>query len=172
MPKRFRRGSFQGWSSHFKGWGYRITVPRKIILQVLNEAEKHLSAEDIYFRAYQIYPAVGLTTVYRTLDLLTKNGLVIKIESGDGRARYELTNRYEGINCHQHLVCTHCNAFFDYHDFSQEEIEIMRKMKQKLLEKYGFKVKSCILQFHGECQNCQERQPLDRGLENNDKKER
>jgi len=154
MNRRFGKGPPEGWPGHFRGRGYRVTIPRRIILQVLGNAEKHLSAEEIYLRAYQLYPAIGLTTVYRTLDLLIRNGLVLKVESGEGRARFELAGRKEGVNCHQHLFCMNCRSFIDSSDLTEDEIAVIKKMKEKLYKKYGFTVKSCILQFYGECKNC------------------
>ena len=50
-----------------KGYGYRITQGREAIMNVLAAAKEHLSAEDIYIKAYVAYPAIGLTSVYRTL---------------------------------------------------------------------------------------------------------
>ena len=154
MNGRFGKGPPEGWPGHFRGRGYRVTIPRRIILQVLGNAEKHLSAEEIYLRAYQLYPAIGLTTVYRTLDLLIRNGLVLKVESGEGRARFELAGRKEGVNCHQHLFCMNCRSFIDSSDLTVDEIAVIKKMKEKLYKKYGFTVKSCILQFYGVCKNC------------------
>lgn len=154
MNGRFGKGPPEGWPGHFRGRGYRVTIPRRIILQVLGNAEKHLSAEEIYLRAYQLYPAIGLTTVYRTLDLLIRNGLVLKVESGEGRAIFELAGRKEGVNCHQHLFCMNCRSFIDSSDLTEDEIAVIKKMKEKLYKKYGFTVKSCILQFYGECKNC------------------
>lgn len=155
MNGRFWKGPPEGWPSHFRGRGYRFTLPRRIILQILGNTEKHLSAEEIYLRAYQIYPAIGLTTVYRTLDLLVKNGLVMKLESGEGRARYELAGKVEGVSCHQHLICMNCRTFLDSRELTEEELEVIERMKEKLYQKYGFKVKNCILQFYGECKECQ-----------------
>ena len=154
MNGKFGKGPPEGWPGHFRGRGYRVTIPRRIILQDLGNAEKHLSAEEIYLRAYQLYPAIGLTTVYRTLDLLIRNGLVLKVESGEGRARFELAGRKEGVNCHQHLFCMNCRSFIDSSDLTEDEIAVIKKMKEKLYKKYGFTVKSCILQFYGECKNC------------------
>jgi len=156
MKNGFGKRPPKGWPSHFRSWGYRVTIPRRIILQILNNTEKHLSAEEIYLRAYKIYPTIGLTTVYRTLDLLIKNGVVIKVESGEGRARYELTGRVEGVNCLQHLVCMNCRSFVDSSELTEEELGVIQKMKEKLYQKYGFTVKSCILQFYGECKACLE----------------
>jgi len=158
MRNEFNIGIKKGWPGYFRGRGYRFTVPRRIILQILNNAEKHLSAEDIYFRVYKIYPAIGLTTVYRTLDFLIKNGLVIKVESGEGRARYELAGTLEGVNCHQHLICLNCRSFFDSSDLTEEELSMIKKIKEKILKKYGFSVKSCIIQLYGECKDCKQKE--------------
>jgi Fur family transcriptional regulator, ferric uptake regulator len=155
MKNGFAKGITKGWPSRFRGWGYRVTIPRRIILQILENAEKHFSAEEIYLQAYKVYPAIGLTTVYRTLDLLIKNGVVLKVESGEGRARYELAGRVKGVNCHQHLLCMNCHTFLDSSELTGEEQEVIKKMKDRLYQKYGFTVKSCILQFYGECQDCQ-----------------
>ena len=154
MGNKSNKGFKKGWHGYFRGRGYRFTVPRRIILQVLNNAEKHLSAEDIYLRVYKVYPAIGLTTVYRTLDFLIKNGFVIKVDSGEGIARYELVGRVEEVNCHQHLICLNCRSFFDSNDLNEEELVVIKRIKEKLLKKYGFSVKSCIIQFYGECKDC------------------
>ena len=156
MPRRF--GKINHWSQgQFRGCGYRMTLSRQAVLEVLSRTNEHLSAEEIYLQAYKVYPAIGLTTVYRTLDLLIKNGVVIKVEFGEGRARYELAGRVEGVNCHQHLVCMNCRTFFDSSELTEEEINMIKKMKEKLYRKYGFSVKSCILQFYGECKDCQKK---------------
>ena len=86
-----RRGMMSpGWGRRFRGCGYRMTVPRQAIMEVLSSTDKHLSAEDIYMKVHRTYPNVGLTTVYRTLELLTEMGLIVTFDFGDGRARYEL----------------------------------------------------------------------------------
>ena len=70
MQRGWGKGSPRWWHGEFRGCGYRMTIPREIILQVLDESKEHLSAEDIYMGVHHVYPAIGLATVYRTLDLL------------------------------------------------------------------------------------------------------
>ena len=75
MPRYQCRG--QGWwHGKFRGCGYRLTLGREAILDVLSKAEGHLSAEDIYMKIHSRYPNVGLTTVYRTLYVLSDLGMV------------------------------------------------------------------------------------------------
>ncbi len=148
------RGSGKWWHGKFRGGGYRITMPRQIILQVLDESKKHLSAEEIYLKVHQIYPAIGLTTVYRTLELLVKMGLVFKFDFGDGRARYELSKDDKDSNHHHHLICTGCGRVIDYDDFIDEEIELIKKTERELSKKHGFKIRNHIIQFYGLCKEC------------------
>jgi len=101
MPGRWGGGPVKWWHGEFRGCGYRITIPRQTILQVLDESKEHLSAEDIYLKVHSIYPAIGLTTVYRTLDLLINMGLIFKFDFGDGRARYELARGTKEPSHHQ-----------------------------------------------------------------------
>ncbi|MCK5768324.1 MAG: transcriptional repressor, partial [Candidatus Atribacteria bacterium] len=61
MQGRWGKDSQRWWHGEFRDYGYRITVPRQIILQVLDESKEHLSAEDIYLKVHNIYPAIGLT---------------------------------------------------------------------------------------------------------------
>lgn len=154
MPGGWGKGSQKWWYGEFRGCGYRITVPRQIILQVLDESKEHLSAEDIYLKVHNIYSAIGLTTVYRTLDLLVNMGLVFRFDFGDGRARYELSHGpKEPIN-HHHLICTKCGRIINYTDFIEEESELFRKTEKELSKKYNFKIKNHTVQFYGLCSKC------------------
>lgn len=155
MPGRWReRGPSKRWHREFRGGGYRITIPRQIILQVLDESKKHLSAEDIFLKVHQIYPTIGLTTVYRTLELLVGMGLVFKFDFGDGRARYELCRGDDSSSHHHHLICTDCGRIIDYDEFIEEELELINKAKRELEKKYDFDIRHHALQFYGLCKRC------------------
>ena len=142
------------WHGRFRGCGYRMTVPRQAILDVLSRTSKHLSAEDVYMAVHKIYPNVGLTTVYRTLELLVQMGLVFKFDFGDGRARYELSEGPKGARHHHHLVCTTCGRVVDYTDFIDEEVELLSKTEKGLSNKFNFKITNHLIQFYGLCDKC------------------
>jgi len=154
MRRRNRMGS-PWWYGRFRGYGYRITVPREAILSVLSQTSEHLSAEDIYLAVHKIYPNVGLTTIYRTLELLVHMGLVFKFDFGDGRARYELSEGPKGKNHHHHLVCTNCGRVIDYTDFIDEEIELLSRTEKGLSKKFNFRIVNHLIQFYGLCDKCQ-----------------
>ena len=140
------------WHGKFKGCGYRITIGREAIFEVLTNTKGHLSAEEIYLKVHEKYPSIGLTSVYRTLDLLANMGMLSKFDFGDGRARYEMLDNEK--NYHHHLVCTKCKRIIDYTDFIDDEVELLKKTEKGLSEKYNFEIKSHFLQFCGLCSDC------------------
>lgn len=131
----------------------RMTIPRQAILDILNTREGHLSAEDIYLAVHQFYPQIGLATVYRTLELLTQEGLVARFELGDRKARYEILR--SDASQHHHLICTKCGRVVEYSDFIDEELDLIKRIEAGLTKKYNFKIKTHLLQFYGLCEQCQ-----------------
>jgi len=147
-----------GWyHGKIRGAGYRMTMPRQVILDVLNSTAGHLSAEDVYFAVHSSHPGIGLTTVYRTLDLLEQMGLVVRFDFGDKRARYELAEGPSGPNHHHHLVCTSCGRIVDYTEFVHEEKDLIQKAEKGLSKKYGYKINSHVINFYGLCDQCRRR---------------
>jgi len=150
------RGNCQGqgwWHGKFRGCGYRLTAGREAILDILSRSEGHLSAEDVYMKVHPKYPNIGLTTVYRTLDVLSDLGMIYKLDFGDGRARYELVGGPKSVH-HHHLVCTECNRIIDYADFIDDEVELLEQTEKGLSKKYNFKITSHLIQFYGLCEKC------------------
>ena len=146
-------GASQTWRGKLKGCGYRITIPRKVILEELNRKGGHLSAEDIFMKVHKVYSNIGLTTVYRTLELLVQMGMVSKLDFGDGRARYELVKEGEEAH-HHHLICTECKKIIDYSDFADEELEFLERAEKGLSKMYNFEISNHIIQFYGICEKC------------------
>lgn len=139
--------------ARFRNFGYKMTQPREIILDVLSRAKKHLSAEDIYIEVYKIYPGIGLTTIYRTLDILTNMGIVSRYDFGDGRSRYELISDKKSEH-HHHLVCLNCGKIIDYSDYIDEETKLFNKLEKVLSEKHNFKINYHHVGFYGLCDRC------------------
>lgn len=135
--------------------GYKITIGREAILDVISKADTHLSAEDIYIKVHSMCPNIGLTTVYRTLEIMVKMRLLHKFDFGDGRARYEIAKSEEGENHHHHLVCTNCNRVIDYNDFIDEEVRLLKETEKGLSRKYNFKITNHLIQFYGLCEKCE-----------------
>jgi len=159
MPRRCGKGPPWGYDwFHEKlvNGGYRMTIPRQVVLNALVDDSGHPSAEDIYFKIHNKYPDIGLTTVYRTLELLVQMGVVSKFDFGDGRSRYELYEDFKGSKQHHHhLVCTSCGRIIDYTDFIEDEIELIKRTEKGLSEKFGFKIADHVIHFYGLCDKCQ-----------------
>jgi Fur family ferric uptake transcriptional regulator len=137
-----------------RGNGRRMTEARHAVLDVLGARGEHHTAEEVFKAASRRYPNIGLATVYRTLELMTRLGLASKFDTGDDKARYELTDGPKAKGHHHHLICTSCRRIVDYADFIDEETELLRKTEEGLSKKYGFKINSHVIQFYGLCKDC------------------
>ena len=131
--------------------GFRLTHPRRVIIQTLHDACGHMSADEIYTQLHDTYPRIGFTTVYRTLDLLVRLGLANKFEFGHGKARYEIKIKKH----HHHLICRVCGTVVDCNDFIKEETRLIEKIEGKLSSKYTFAIQDHHLHFYGVCFSCQ-----------------
>jgi len=138
----------------FRRHGYRMTIPRQLVIETLSKSSGHPSAEDIYFEIHKTHPGIGLTSVYRTLELLVQMGIAFKFDFGDGRSRYELVEGPKGIGHHHHLVCNNCGRIIDYTDFIEDEVELLKRTEEGLSKKFGFKITNHLIQFYGLCDNC------------------
>lgn len=133
---------------------FRITQKREIILDVLKNTNEHLSALNIYFILKRKNVEVGLATIYRTLDLFSQNGIVSKINIGDGTIRYEYVHR-KRVH-HHHLVCIRCGKLLEYTD--EKEQKFLEELSERIKENYGFNVLSHEIYLYGICQECIEKE--------------
>ncbi len=137
----------------FEGHISRWTMPREAILEFLSISSKHMSAKEIYASLYATYPGMGLTTVYRTLDLLARMGIITKLTLGDGQSRYEFKSS-EKKDHHHHLICTTCGRIINYSEFLDEELSLIKKTEERLAKKYDFKIFNHNIEFFGICGKC------------------
>ncbi len=134
------------WIGHkLSRLGYRLTPQRLMILRAVEEADSHISAEEIYAQVRARYPQMNISTVYRTLELVKELGLVTETDLGDGRVRYHCI----GKGHHHHLVCEKCGEIIDM------EESILSPLWAGIQQKYNFKVNMKHLAFFGLCPRCQ-----------------
>jgi Fur family ferric uptake transcriptional regulator len=131
-----------------------MTASREAILNILAQSTEHLSAEDIYIKVHTKKPSIGLTTVYRTLELLVRIGMVAKFDFGDGRARFELLQGPTSVKYHHHLVCMGCGRIIEYSDFINDELSVLELIQGKLAKKYDFIITNHLVQYCGLCAKC------------------
>ncbi len=142
------------WHGRLRGCGYRLTFPRQAIMEVLERHKGHLSAEEIYRVIHKIYPSIGLTTIYRTLNVLVEMGLVSRLDFGEGKSRYEMASKSPEQH-HHHLCCTGCGKVIDYQEFLEEEMKVIKDLEATLSKKYNFQINEHQIKFFGLCDTCQ-----------------
>ncbi|GAB6181871.1 Fur family transcriptional regulator [Desulfotomaculum defluvii] len=131
---------------------YKLTPQRQIILKVMLEnKDKHLSAEDVYNLVKRKAPDVGLATVYRTLELFLEHEIIHSINFGDGRKRYEYGDNSDGHH-HHHAICLKCGKILEINEDFLEELE------KQVTQDYGFIVTDHELKIFGYCNDCKEKE--------------
>jgi len=126
-----------------KDKGFRLTQPRRVILDYIHDKGDHLTAEEIIKCVHSQFPRVNKSTIYRTLELLEKNNCVIKNESAD---RFIYHHTEEGH--HHHLVCGKCGKTIEC------EEDIFAPVEKVLRNKHGFQVSFKHVVVNGLCQEC------------------
>ena len=124
--------------------GYRMTPQRQMILEAIEGARGHISAEEIYEDIRRRYPSLNVSTVYRTLELLKELRLVTETDMGDGRVRFHSS----GHEHHHHLVCSKCGTVIDLAE------DTLEPLARTLSEKHGFNADLHHLAIFGRCKKC------------------
>lgn len=137
----------------FKVQGYRITKARAKILEILNKSSIHLSVDDIYLAIKKNSENVGMTTIYRAVDSLTKAGIVRKMSLSNGRTYYEIIDEKVSGH-HHHLICRNCLRITDYSDFMNEEVRLIKKLEKIVSKVHKFTIDDHQISFTGLCSKC------------------
>lgn len=125
--------------------GYRITQPRRAVIEVVMRARRSLSPEEILQRARKIDPSVGLATVYRTLDVLHAEGHLERVRIGN--KGYTLTCTEKAL--HFHLICERCRTV------TELPSEPFADALSAQLYAAGFRLRKNAIEIVGMCAKCQ-----------------
>lgn len=123
--------------------GFRITPQRLAILQTLHDGG-HLSPAQVSERTRQAMPGMTEATVYRTLEFLAGNGILLVADRGNGHLAYELSGE-----SHHHLICRACRSQVDI------EPAILDNVIRQMESKSGYRLDAGHLTFFGLCPQCQ-----------------
>ncbi len=126
--------------------GLKLTPQRRLIVDIIHDAEAHLTAEEIITYVQSRMPGVHKSTIYRTLELLEEAGCVFKSEMGD-----QLIYHHAEEGHHHHLVCRRCGKTVDLDE------NLFVPVEKLLGEKYGFHVDLKHVVMTGLCENCKNR---------------
>lgn len=128
--------------------GLPVTSQREQVAEVVLESRGHLSVEDIEQQLRSRGLRIGKATVYRTLDILARSGMITERDFGEGFRRYEPV---PGHPHHEHLICMRCGKVVE---FTNDRLE---RMKALIAEEYGFQHHHHRLEIYGLCRECQQR---------------
>ena len=125
----------------------KYTSQREAILQTLYKHPSHFTPEELYLLVKEKYPElnIGITTVYRTLNLLESNHLVTSLSFGSAGKKFELGNKPH----HDHLICEKCGKIVEFEDKQIEQLQ------EKIATLHHFKLNDHIMQLYGLCKECQ-----------------
>jgi len=130
--------------------GHRLTLQRMLVIEALHNADRHISAEEIYKQLHSRHPYANISTVYRTLELLKKLNLVMETDFGEGCVRYHVAEKGH----HHHLVCHSCGKTTDL------EESALHSLKDALLHEYGFDADLRHLAISGKCSECRSKRGI------------
>jgi Fe2+ or Zn2+ uptake regulation protein len=127
---------------------FRNTTQRAVILRVVEEADSHLTAAEIYERVRPEYPSNAYRTVYRTHHQLAEHSLIQELTFADQASRFDRrTDR------HDHVHCSVCGAIEDV------EVPVALLAQHVAVERSGYDIESHHTVFVGVCPECQAKHP-------------
>jgi len=127
--------------------GLRITNQRALILDIIRQGQGHLDADEVYRRARKKQPRLSLSTVYRTLQMLKKLGLVEEVHFDEAHHHYEIKPPAE----HHHLVCLGCGQVVEF------QYPLAHLVKRNVTEAKAFEIVDTELRMTGYCSKCRQK---------------
>lgn len=124
--------------------GFRLTRVRLAVLTALEMAKSPLTAIDLIARLKKSGLTVNKTTIYRELEFLKSNDIVIELKLAKNIHHYELKDEH-----HHHLVCSNCERIEEVK--TRHNLELLEK---KIARQKKFAIVSHSLEFYGLCQAC------------------
>src|SRR5579884_2805515 len=90
--------------------GYAMTRPRQAVVDAVRNQPSQFTANDVYAAIQEATPDVGRATVFRTIELLERVGVVCRVHSREGCATYTCCTQ---LQHHHHLVCSSCGEVIE-----------------------------------------------------------
>lgn len=127
--------------------GIRMTQQRRAILSVIETARKHLDASQILRKAQRLDASVDRSTVYRTLELLKRHGMIDELDLMHLEGERHFYERKLGRD-HIHMTCLRCGKITEFVS------EIFESLKQQLKSECRFNIAVARLEVGGYCSDC------------------
>lgn len=135
--------------------GYRLTSPRLVILDALENCGGHTTAAELLQAVTTRDPSIGRASVFRTLDLMVKLGIIWTTVQGGSTIHYMLMPQGH----HHHIICTGCGLRVEFEDC------VLGTLVKSLEERFGFQIEGHLLELYGRCPQCRQKPPLPEGAD-------
>ena len=133
--------------SEVEAKGIRLTAQRRALIETIQQADAHLDAATLLTRARQRDPNIDRATVYRTLDLLKRLGLIDELDlmhlNGE-KHYYEVKTQKD----HLHLACFRCGEIEEF------DSATFQRLKREIAAQNEFNVQVMRLEVGGLCKQC------------------
>ena len=128
--------------------GYKITPQRRITIKaLLTQGNDHFSVDDLFRQVKEESSEVGISTIYRTVQILEEMGIITRRNFDDGFARFELGQLNEK-HWHHHLICLKCKKVIEMQD------DYLEALEKEIEEKKNFIIMNHELKVYGYCSDC------------------
>ncbi len=121
----------------------RMTTQRQVILEELKKLKTHPTAGELCQIVRERLPRISLGTVYRNLEILSRQGMIQKLEVGGTEMRFD-----GATHNHYHLRCLHCGRVDDL------DMEVVAGLEQRAGEISDYDIIGHRLEFVGICPQC------------------
>lgn len=132
---------------YLRDQGLPVTPQREAVADAIFSSEGHLSVEDIELALRGTGERIGKATIYRTVEILVRSGLVEEHDFGEGFKRYE--HLFGSTPLHEHLICINCHRVVEF-----QSPEVVR-LQEETARRNGFLPVRHRLEIYGLCQTCQ-----------------
>lgn len=126
--------------------GFKVTPQRLAVYEALLATKEHPNAETLFTMLQPKYPTMSLATVYKTIEVLAKMGIVKVINTGEDYFRYDAD-----ISDHAHIKCTLCNKVKDI--YASNTLKLISDVEKNT----GYNINSQQIYFFGMCPECQKK---------------
>jgi Fur family transcriptional regulator, ferric uptake regulator len=133
------------FQSFLQTQGLKLTSERTALVREIFATHYHFEADELLFKMKEKNVKISRATVYRTLELLVKSGMVRRVHLGEDHYHYE---HVTGNSHHDHLICTTCGGVIEFHD------PLLEARQHEICEKKKFTPTFHNLQILGVCDSC------------------